>query len=91
MLAIKSVDDFNKLSKPLSEWLRHENAYMEDPYWKAESGYLIVLDINDKVDNLDTGIEAISDLTVIDYWEWIVFNKKLHFFCCCVIIGNDFG
>ncbi|MEA2011750.1 MAG: hypothetical protein U9O87_01500 [Verrucomicrobiota bacterium] len=91
MLEVKSVDDLQSLSKPLMEWLKHENPYLEEEDWEPGSGYLIVLDINDKVDNLTLGVKAINDLSDIECWEWVSWNKQLEFFCCCVILGNDFG
>ena len=91
MIAVKSTTDLEQFPEPLAKWLKQENPYLEDEFWEPSAGYLLVLDANDKVDSLVTGIDALVDLNEIDCWEWADFNEKLQYYCCCVILDDGFG
>ena len=94
---IKYIKDFEQIAnKEMRIWLKQENPYIpkkeeNSDFIPDEHDWLVVLDEDDSIDNLQTGVAALDDIHGVICWEFVFYNSALELWLAVVIIDNGFG
>jgi hypothetical protein len=97
MLTICRASDWTQLKDPaVAAWLRQEHRFIDEQEpdgseWGPDNtGWLVVLEPGDDIHNLPTGVEAMRDLTALDF-DWTLWSPELRMWTGATVVANNFG